>query len=145
MSNPQDSKAKNEGCRGRLQRGLIECTGSARIPLIWLCGSYERKYILAVPVGNRRSVLSTKCFLNGAANKIPNKQTPRHQRINRHSVNFIGPLSREVVRYSRAGIVPLRPAVYGMPPIDEATVMTNTFSLGLNCRRRNRANGLNTA
>lgn len=71
----------------------------------------------------------------------PNKHTESDQRITRHSVKLSGPFSSPVSKYSKAGIMPLSPAVVGIPPMEAATVIVKTFSIGLKGVRMYLSNG----
>ena len=61
------------------------------------------------------------------AAKIPH--TDSDQRMTCGVENMIAPFSG-LSRYSKAGMMPQSPAVYGMPPIEAATVIVKTFSIG---------------
>ena len=61
---------------------------------------------------------------------IPKKQRPIDQRIRFPKPSRSGPFSSGPIRYSRAGIIPIDPAVSGMHPLTVAALINRTFSEG---------------
>lgn len=88
---------------------------------------------VAVPLGKVKRSLTMNLLRSGLAKKTPKKASAVLQRISEVPRRLMGsaPWSFSGLSWSKAGTMPIRPAVRGMEPSATAVACRTTFSCGV--------------